>query len=202
MFSLPLLGMPKMIPRISRDVLSSVVAFVFPPSNFFVLGKWLRRKWFNRRRMPPMWGPPGHHGNPRHQFRFSLIHHLPSASDVLCHEMANDNIDCHTYEISKSATKKLPMPHRIASDLCFPSWLIWLKRHCCCWHPERNHNILTEELEEQQCYPDDYLIWIWIWIIVIRKTLIGVWKKTKHNVVMRRCVKRKRPNGQNIAGQC
>ena len=33
---------------------SWVFASIFPPSNFFVLGKWLRRKWFNRHRMPPM----------------------------------------------------------------------------------------------------------------------------------------------------
>ena len=33
---------------------SWVFASIFPPSSFFVLGKWLRRKWFNRHRMPPM----------------------------------------------------------------------------------------------------------------------------------------------------
>ena len=43
-------------PNYSHGFLMIFSPLPFPPSNLFVLGKWLRRKWFNRRRMPPMWG--------------------------------------------------------------------------------------------------------------------------------------------------
>ena len=48
----------------------------FPPTSLF-LGKWLlRRKWFNRRRMPLMSGPLGYYGNPRHHFHSFTTSHL------------------------------------------------------------------------------------------------------------------------------
>ena len=159
-------------------------AHCFPPTSLF-LGKWLlRRKWFNRRRMPLMSGPLGYYGNPRHHFHSFTTSHLTLLLSWSIRKLCIERSHGLAMNINQPNSKK----HFPCTCLKFSLLVDLIEVSSLLLTPMigSHHIPLTEAVKRKH------------WMNWFDRKQRWEWEGNYVEVAK----ERRRPNGSNVSGQC